>query len=267
VRGEIETVRFRAFDVLPGVLCAASLRRGGVSTPPYESLNVGFSSGDAPDSVRENRRRFLEAVGVTPAEVVVGQQVHGARVHPVGRGDRGRGALDPSTGIPASDGMVTTDPDVFLFTISADCPLIAVAAPDRRGVALAHSGWRGVAAGMPGAAVESLARASGASPREMAAAVGPSIRSCCYPVGEEVVEKLPSSARRAVHRDGGGSPRLDLGLAIRILLEEAGIPPERIEVSPECSHCNPDRFFSHRRDGAKTGRIGMVLGMRGRLEA
>jgi YfiH family protein len=263
VRGEIETVRFRAFDALPGVLCAASTRRGGASAPPYESLNMGFSSGDAPDSVRENRRRFFEAVGVPAGEVIVGQQVHGARVQPVGQRDRGRGAIDPSTGIPASDGMVTTDPDVFLFTISADCPLIAIAAPDRRGVALAHSGWRGVAAGMPGAAVEALAGASGVVPREMVAAVCPSIRSCCYPVSEEVVEKLPAAARRAVRRDGGGSPRLDLGRAIRILLEEAGIPPERIEVSPECSCCDPERFFSHRRDGAKTGRIGMVLGIRG----
>jgi hypothetical protein len=260
----MEAIRFRIFEAFPRLVCAASTRAGGVSDPPYASLNLGFSSGDDPASVRENRRRFLEALGVPPGGIVVGGQVHGTRVRPVGPADRGRGALDPGTCIPDSDGLVTADPGVFLLTVSADCPLIAVLAPPDRGVALAHSGWRGVAGSMPVAAVEALARATGARPAEMVAAVGPAIGPCCYQVGDDVVARLPAAARPAARRDpgGDGKHRLDLALAIRRLLEGAGLRPERIETSPLCSCCGPDRFFSYRRDGALTGRIAMVAGIR-----
>ena len=271
MRGVVPAITFPVLRESPGVVCAVSTRIGGVSRPPFDTLNLSFSPGDDPDCVRENRQRFLASLEIPPEGVVVGQQVHGAHVQVVGWSDRGRGVLGPDSVIPASDGLATADRGVYLFTVSADCPLIGILAPPARGIALAHAGWWGVGGGIPGAAVEALQGLSGSDPEEMVAVIGPAIGPCCYVVGDEVMDALAPAARRGAEildgtqgtvRGEGRKHRLDLHRAIRLLLEEKGLRPERIEASLLCSSCNPERFFSHRRDGARTGRIAMVMGMR-----
>jgi YfiH family protein len=270
----LSIIRSRSLDRLPAILCGVSTRAGGVSDGPYDSLNQGFATGDDPARVAENRRRLYRTLGVRPEEVVAGSQVHGVRVHPVTREDRCRGALDPWSAIPETDGLVSTRPGGFLLALSADCPLLALVAPPDRGVLLAHSGWRGLAGGMPAAAVASLAAASGVHPREMLAFIGPAIGPCCYTVGEEVLRRLPAPsaalpltgpARAAGPEPPPGSRSgqpLDLVAVLRMLLTAAGLLAERIESSPFCASCERERFYSHRRDGPRTGRIAMVLGIR-----
>jgi hypothetical protein len=276
VRGGLDTIRFDLLGSLPDVLCAVSTRSGGVSDGAFHSLNLGFSTGDVPERVRENRLRLFSHLDLPPGSVVAARQVHGSRVIEVGATERGRGSLDPRTALPDADGLLTRERGVFVLGLSADCPLLTLVAPPDRGIVLAHSGWRGTAGGMPAAAVDCLARATGADPGEMLAVIGPGIGPCCYEVGEEVLDSLPPGARAAARGPaalpGGESPgdrgspagrhRLDLSLAIRVLLEEAGVPRERIEACPRCSSCEAERFFSHRRDRGVTGRVAMLAGLR-----
>jgi YfiH family protein len=204
-----------------------STRAGGVSDGPYASLNLGLLTGDERSRVEENRRRLLTAVGADPERAAWPRQVHGACVvRANGRGLEG-------------DAIWTDEPRRPLVVVTADCLPIALA---RIGgppaVALVHTGWRGLSAGVVEAAVASLGG-------KLAAAVGPGIGPCCYEVGREVSE-LFGELRRT----------LDLRSVAERALRQAGV--ERVDHVDLCTACSPERFFSHRRDRGLTGRQGAV---------
>jgi polyphenol oxidase len=230
-----------------GVLAAFTERGGGVSGPPFRSLNLGFRTGDDPARVRRNRRRAAEALNVP--HLTVARQVHGVRAIRIGPGRAGRGFLDQSGALPPADVLVTRRDRVALATLVADCLPVVMASDEL--VVTVHAGWRGLAAGV-------LNRAAGLFPdrKGAAAAVGPAIGPCHYEVGAEVADAVaggsPSGAVRASRR---GRTFLDLpGTAARVL-RDAGVG--QVEVAEECTACEPDRFFSHRRDG-RTGRQAAV---------
>jgi polyphenol oxidase len=220
---------------LPEARAAFSTRLGGVSEPPFHTLNLGRLTGDP--AVGENRHRLAAAIGVDPRLVLIGRQVHGAEVR------RHEGPTDPpafaepSPGLPEADGHIAGRAGLAPLVFVADCLPVALAG--ERGVAMLHCGWRGMAAGIVGRGVEEV----GAG----AAAVGPGIGPCCYEVGDEVRDAFGDLG------EGISSGRmLDLREAARRLLVAAGV--ERLEISELCTSCHPELFFSHRRDGARTGR-------------
>jgi hypothetical protein len=217
-----------AAELPHGARALFTTRRGGVSTGPFASLDLGRTDPalerDDPEAVAENRRRAEAAAGGRPLRIA--RQVHATGI-----------ATDDD---PASeaDGQVTRAGDVAATVLVADCLPVAIAAPD--GVAMVHAGWRGLAAGILRRGVAAL----GDGPK--AAAIGPGIGVCCYEVGDEV---------RAAFADHPGARRgrnLDLKLAARRQLRAAGV--EEIEDCDLCTACDPERFFSHRRDGDDTGR-------------
>jgi YfiH family protein len=246
----------RADRTLAGWIGAASTRAGGASEPPFDSLNLGFSTGDDPDRVRENRRRLAGALGIAPGDLVVPGQDHGARCAAVGRGDRGEGVLAPSSRLRGRDALLLAEPGVFALSLTADCPIVIVADPVGRRGGVAHAGWRGTAAGVVEALLDEL-RSAGSDLAACAAAIGPGICGECYEVGDEVIDAV---ARRPGAREATRGRRLDLRAIHRATLVAAGIPPERISISSSCSREEAARFFSHRRDGARTGRAGIVAG-------
>jgi polyphenol oxidase len=219
---------------------AFSTRHGGVSEGPFRSLNLGILTADEPDRVRENRLVLASAVGRGHASVVMGRQVHGTGV-----AVRDRPAPD---GAPLSeaDAQVTSSPELTPLVLVADCVPVVLAAPDV--VAAVHCGWRGAAAGI-------LERAIGAmgdpDPAQVRAALGPGIGPCCYAVGDEVREAFRA---RGHDEDLFTAGRLDLPLALRRTLERWGMETGHIHDCALCTSCNPDLFFSHRRDGGVTGR-------------
>ena len=221
------------FDVeLPGGRAAFSTRLGGVSRPPYESLNLGILTDDDQDHVAENRARLAERLGLEE-RLAGGLQVHGTDVK---EGDA------PSPGErPEADGHLTTVPGLGLLVIVADCLPVALIAPGR--AAMLHCGWRGLAGGLVERAVEAF-------DEPPAAAIGPGIGRCCYEVGPEVLDAFAEIEGVA---DG---PMLDLRAVARRKLEAAGVT--RIEDVDLCTSCRPDLFFSHRRDRGVTGRQGGV---------
>lgn len=205
-------------------------RAGGVSQPPYDSLNLGPYVGDQPGSVERNLELLRTAAGLRSIHAV--KQVHGARIIdcediPVGGGR------------PEADGMICSRDGEGLLVTVADCFPVAIATANR--VAMLHCGWRPLAAGIVERAIDAL----GGAPFE--AAIGPGIGAGAYEVGDEVAEAFGGES--CPHfREG----RLDLGAIIEDKLSAA----ERIERVEGCTHSDAERFFSHRRDGAPTGRQG-----------
>jgi YfiH family protein len=235
-------------------------RAGGVSAPPFESLNLGGKWGDDPAAVSENRRRLERAMG---GAIFVARQVHGANVVRVGAAD------DPEVLARIdADALCTDAAGVVLGVFVADC-IPAVLVDARTGaVAAAHAGWRGTVAGVLPAAVRALAAEFGARPGDLRVALGPAIGPCCFEVGPEVVaafEALAPDARaRGIvvpsPRGAPGKANVDLKAANRLLLGRAGVDPHAIDAGPACTHCDRARFYSFRRDGNATGQLMGIVG-------
>jgi YfiH family protein len=215
-----------------------STRRGGVSRTPFDTLNLGRSTDDDAAAVRENRERLLRLATLDPERLATAGQVHGSRVVEV-----------VAAGHHADcDALVTRLPDVVLAVTTADCMSLLYHAPGV--VAVAHSGWRGTADAMPVAALDAVCRLAGCAPDAVSVAIGPAIRGCCYEVGDDVAARFPTAAVRAT----GGKPRLDLPTAARMALGAAGVRPDRLDDTGACTCCEPEWYFSHRRDRGRTGR-------------
>lgn len=247
---EADGVRWLEAD-LGGARAAFSTRQGGVSEPPFDSLNLGLLTDDDPEAVIENRGRLTAALGVAPERVAYGRQVHGAEL--AEHSSRGsfcapQGKKEPRAGDPTEvDGQIVRDPGVAGLVFVADCLPVALRGPG--GVAMLHCGWRGLAAGI----VAAGASAVGATE----AAIGPGIGACCYEVGEEVLEAFrPLGGGIVGPNQGAPGPtagaHLDLPEVARRLLASAGV--ERVQSAGLCTACEPELFFSHRRDAGRTGR-------------
>ena len=221
---------------LPGARAAFSTRAGGVSEPPYETLNVAILTGDEPGSVRENRRRLAAALGRDSDGLVMGRQVHGAKLRRHESAQSPRVYADAVRSPDEVDAQATSSPALTPLVMVADCLPVALAGPG--GVAMAHCGWRGLAGGIMAESVREVA-AEGA-------AIGPGIGPCCYEVGEEVLAEFSELEGVA------GGRMLDLTAVATALLERAGLT--NIQSADLCTSCNPELFYSHRRDGERTGR-------------
>ena len=217
-----------------GVLVSFSDRHGGVSRPPYDSLNLAARVGDDHAAVMENRARVARAVAFRAERLVLARQVHGAELIEV--------ASEASGVIGEADGLVVRGPGPVAGILTADCAPVVVAGED--GIALLHAGWRGLVAGVIQRGVEALARAARAW-------IGPSIRSCCYQVGPDVVEAFEAAGLPVAAED-----RVDPADAARAALQAAGVAS--VASTDECTACSP-RYFSYRRDGV-TGRQGAFAG-------
>jgi polyphenol oxidase len=212
---------------------AFSTREGGVSEGRYASLNLGLLTADEPANVEENRRRLCAEVGGDSARLALNRQVHGTTVRRAAPGDR----------LERADGLWTDERGVPMLAMTADCLPVAVARTngDTPALAILHVGWRGLADGVIANGVEALGGC-------VAAAIGPAIGPCCYDVGPEVAALFDGDLV-----NGG---KLDLWTGAELALRAAGV--EDIERADVCTACNPELFFSHRRDEGITGRQGVI---------
>jgi YfiH family protein len=231
-----------------GVSAWCTGRQGGVSLPPYASLNVSRAVGDLESSVAENRRRALARAG--GRRPVWGRLVHGADAVWIA-GDKDA---------PAADALLTRDPGVVLGMTYADCVPLLIAAPDEGVVGVAHAGWRGTVQNIAGRLVAELARA-GIAASALHIAVGPAIGPCCYQVDRPVADRVRDlvAAPERLGPDGPEHWRLDLPGLNADLFAAAGVPAAQITQSRLCTACHPDWFFSHRGDGGRTGRQGAFI--------
>jgi polyphenol oxidase len=244
----------------PGVRAAFTLRRGGVSAPPFDTLNLGLHTGDGPEAVAENRRRVRRTLQL-PAEPVWLQQVHGAQVLRLATAElRGGGQRSP----PTADGAVTRERGQVCAIQVADCIPVLLAALDGSAVGAAHAGWRGLASGVLAGAVRALGAVSGEH-SGIVAWLGPAIGAAHFEVGEEVHAAFSKSAvargeapppTEAFVRNARGRWQCDLAAIARGQLVSLGV--REVYGGTWCTYADAARFFSYRRDG-RCGRMAALI--------
>jgi hypothetical protein len=249
-------IRLHVSSVLPreGFVHGFPERGGGVSTGARASLNLGVRWGDDRAAVDENRRLVAEHAGYAPDQLVAMRHVHGTSVWKVG---------EPLPDPAEFDGLVSDRAGAVLGAFAADCIPLLFADPDARVIGAAHAGWRGTVGGVARNVIARMIEC-GARADRVRVALGPSIGPCCFEVGPEVVEQFRGAFGDVPGMvvDGPRKQHIDLRVATRALLDRAGVRAEHVDDRPPCTQCNPDRFFSYRRDG-KDGGIHMgYIGLR-----
>lgn len=239
-----------------------STRIGGVSPPPWDTLNLGGSCGDDGARVSENFRRFCAAIGASPEHLVKNQQVHGDTVRTVTGADAMSFPGEPGT--VEADGLLTREPGVCLAVFSADCIPVLLCDPVKRAAAAVHAGWRGTALGIAARGVEALVSQCGSSPGDILAAIGPGISLCCFETHGDVPQGLRAGlggdAESHIHPIPGTEKyHVDLKGANRTWLLRAGLRPEHIALCPACTACDLETFWSHRRMGTTRGSMAALI--------
>ena len=259
------SLEYLTADSLSGSVHCFSTRFGGVSEGHLASLNLGTHRGDVPENVYENYRILGAAVGFAPEQTVFTKQEHTDIIRRVGRADCGTGLLREQTVV--CDGLITIDPGVALCCFGADCTTILLFDPVTGALGAVHSGWRGTVGKIGKVTVETMTREFGSDPKDILAAVGPSICQDCYEVSEEVIGLFRENFveelwPKLFYGKENGHYQLNLWEANRLIFEEAGILPEHITVTDVCTACNPELLFSHRASGGKRGNLAGFLGLR-----
>jgi YfiH family protein len=285
-RGRLQVLQDRTLGSVPWLVHGFSTRQGGRSTCyGGRTLNLGRTQHDNAKSVEENRVLFLSSVGAVddrgrPWPLMQVKQIHSAVVQRVDGASR-----EAATG----DGLITNTPGLLLAIKTADCVPVLVADVRRKLVGAFHAGWRGTAARVVEKGIGEMRRHFGSVPRDLRAAIGPCIRKCCYVVGPEVQAEFESqfsyagelfqeefnynalsvrypmlflNQRAPGHGEAASETHLDLVEANRRQLEDAGLRSEHIGVIEGCTACDTTRFFSHRAENGKTGRMMAVIGIK-----
>ncbi|GAB4504175.1 MAG: peptidoglycan editing factor PgeF [Anaerolineales bacterium] len=250
-------IRYYTFNIFPAqVAQAVFTRQGGVSPAPWASLNVGGGIGDDIQNVRANRIRSFQAAGRPVESVHDVWQVHSAEVV---FADTPR-PMDSE--YRKADILLTDNPDVTLFMRFADCTPILLYDPQKRVVGIVHAGWLGTVRGAARVAVQAMQKRYGSQPKDMLAAIGPSIGPDHYEVGADVIARVKEAfgeQAETLLEAHGERVHFDLWKANRTLLEQAGV--RQIEVASLCTACHLEDWYSHRGEQGNTGRFGALIGL------
>lgn len=295
----------KAFSAIPWLIHAFGTRQGGESSPQPEALHDPLNSGDGHTRAEHTRRRFLQALGAGNLPLAVLHQTHSTIIYSVSKNQESgtlqfqlAGNPSPQSEISprtrSGDGLMTAQAGIMLGVRVADCMPILIVDRERRAVAAVHAGWRGALNRIVEKSVGEMSRMYNSHPENLLAAVGPSIRGCCYEVGPEVVDAFcgsfpqgeeffhkvlatPEEARMALRyqtlfslqsppghqqEDGLSKVHLDLAAVARYQLKQAGVSDRQIFTADYCTACRTDLFFSYRREGSLAGRMMAVIGMR-----
>lgn len=243
----------------PCTLQGFTTRHEGVSRPPYHSLNLGINTEDSPHNVEGNRNLFTRTFGITQERLVTVRQNHGSDILVI---DAPNDDFSHFAGIEA-DAIITNQPEVMIGVTVADCVPILLFDPIKKVVAAVHAGWQGTAVRITEKTIQGMVAVFDTRPADILAAIGPCIGSCCYEVDQPVKDgfKSQNDTWNAIAQStGGGKWRLDLALANRMQLEDAGLGSGSIQTAGQCVCCHKELYFSHRRDAGETGRqLGFIM--------
>jgi len=251
----VVTLTFASFAGLP-LRAHVATRHGGVSPAPWDSLNFSVRRGDDPDNVRQNHRLLAEAVGYNSDRLVVCEQVHGTGIAKVDATAAGSRA-------PACDGLVSDVVGLPLGLVFGDCVPVIVYDPVRHVLGMVHAGWKGTVNGAAAALVWAMQAGYDSNPADLRAAIGPSIGPESYEVGSEVhdmaLARMHNGADFFTFPAGPErNPHLDLWRANAAQLQEAGLPPQQIEIAGIDTATHTNDFFSHRATRGRCGLFSMV---------
>ncbi len=245
-------------DTLAGTKHCFSTRYGGVSEGCLSSLNLGIHRGDVRGNVIRNYEILGQTVGFSVEDLVFTHQTHTATVVRVGARDRGCGIRVEVT--QERDGLITDEAGVALCVFSADCTPILLWDPAHHAIGAVHAGWRGTAGGIVKNCVLAMAREFGSVPSQMRAAIGPCIGACCFETDRDVPDAMRAalgSAADAAIVCRGGKYHVDLKKLNGLWLAQTGVT--QVDISDDCTCCQPERFWSHRRVGAQRGSLAAII--------
>lgn len=248
---------------------AVSTRLGGISESPFDSLNLALHVGDESTAVLANRKKFVQSLGFSVADIVTPNQVHGEKIFRVDENYRGCGCENYADSIPETDALITNTPKLPLILCFADCVPIFFVDVENRAVGLAHGGWKGTLKKIAAKTLLKMQDEFGTQAADCLIGIAPSIGSCCYEVGGEVIDKCKAAFPKnfdelLIERDG--KIFLDLWRANVLQLLELGVPEENIDVAGECTCCESSWYFSYRAAQKKsidrTGRIAALIALK-----
>lgn len=276
--GNLKILELDALKKLPWLIHGFSTALGGVSTLGGEKiLNLGFTDWDTRENVLQNRKKFQAALGAQKFPLINLKQIHSAVIRPFTAAPK-----EPCKG----DASFTKTPGLLLGIQTADCVPILLVDPKKRAVAAVHAGWRGTLARILEKTVGELVANYNSNPSDLLAAIGPSIGSCCYEVGAELVIQFTSQFADAAdyfdeprsgeepnplqwlnmmppgHQPPPKNVHLDLPKANRSQLFAAGLREKNVFSSNLCTACHPSLFFSYRKQGPRSGRLLSAIGLK-----
>lgn len=263
MEGRVPYLSFPSLKEIDFVGHGFSTRLGGVSKDHLSSMNLSYTRGDNPDSVTENYIRIAKALQFHTENLVLSDQIHGVDIATVTEKDRqGEDLLNKR--LRDIDGLITNVPDTVLATSYADCVPLFFVDKKERAIGLSHSGWRGTVGEIGRHTIEKMRKEFSSKPENIMVVIGPSICRDCYEVSREVAEAfydILSKEQKALvlEQTSLETYQLDLWLANRFILENAGVPLENISISEVCTCCNPQLLYSHRASKGQRGNLSAFL--------
>lgn len=245
-----------AWEAIDSELIAGfTIRDGGVSERPYESLNLGLHVNDYNEHVLENRRRLAEQLNIPLSHWVLGEQTHEINIQVINSKDSGKGATSLAESLPKVDGLIMTDKSLLCAALFADCVPLYFFDPIKRHVGIAHAGWRGTVKGIGKEMVKTFQRL-GSSVDQLHVCIGPCISGDHYVVDHTVINEIPRKMQRNVARSINKNEfLLDLKQLNSEILLQTGILRHNIYKTNYCTYKHSNLFFSYRRDQGQTGRM------------
>lgn len=238
------------FAAYPNLSAAESTRHGGVSQPPFHSLNLSLHTDDHPEAVQENRRRFFAACGFGADQTAGSHQVHGAEILKVQEAGYFSGY----------DALITNQPGLLLTVTIADCTPVLIFDPTQKVVAAIHAGWKGTVAQIVQRTLRSMQENFGTLPPDCLAYIGTCIDHCDFEVDADVADHFEDLHK--YWQEDKGKFLVDLKKANHTQLLHAGLQSRHIQVSPFSTFTRHEDFFSHRYEKGKTGRMLAAIGLR-----
>lgn len=263
--GELTVLKFPLLEKIPGVKHLFTTKEGGVSKGDFATMNLSFTRGDDKEAVLENYRRIAALFDVQVTDIVCSHQTHTTNVLRVTKEDGGKGVVYERD-YENVDGLITNEKNLVLCTMYADCVPLYFVDVKNKAIGLSHSGWKGTVGLMGQKTIEKMTKEFGTDPKDVYAAIGPSVCMDCYEVSSDVIsafEKVftKDEMQQISYQKDHGKYQLDLWKANEIILLNTGVPKEHIEVTRLCTHCNSDRMFSHRKTQDKRGNLGAFLSL------
>ena len=263
--GEVEVVIFDNLSQTDMVKHCFTTRHGGVSQGYYSSMNMGLARGEDKDLVLKNYEILGNAMGFSKENYVTSQQTHTINVRRITAADKGKGVLR-DRGYTDVDGLITNEPNIPLVIFGADCVPVFLLDTKNKAIGMAHCGWKGTGERMAERILQEMMDVFGTQPKDVIAAIGPSIGKCCFQVDDPVVELFRENldfAEEIIFDDPNevGKYRIDLWETNRRLLADMGV--ENIEIAELCTMCDTNRFYSHRKMREERGVMAGVMELKG----
>ncbi len=259
---DFKYITFPTFEKYDDLLHCFTTRKGGVSRGSFESMNIGFSTGDSDQNIKRNIEIMAEKLNINVDDIVETNQTHTNTIKYVTEEHKGK--VFKESPFKDVDGIYTDKRNLVLMSFHADCTPVFFYDHVKKVIGLAHAGWRGTLLNIAGKMVKAFVNDFNSNPSDIRIAIGPSLGSCCFEVDKDVADLFLSENGEFEKYMEIKEPKYYFNLweINKYLLMKEGIKEENIEISGICTKCNNDLFFSHRGQGGKRGLLAGILMMK-----